>query len=57
MGDDFTAADILYAGAFNLFMNSPMMAGLKTPHLEAYVARCVRRPAFARAMAKDSPPA
>lgn len=56
VGDDFTAADILYAGAFNLFMNTPMMAGLKTPQLEAYVARCVGRPAFARAQAKDAPP-
>lgn len=57
VGDDFTAADILYAGAFNLFKDTPMMAGLKTPRQDAYVARCVSRPAFARAMAKDSPPA
>lgn len=56
-GEGFTAADILYAGAFNLFMSSPMLAGLKTPQLEAYVARCVGRPAFARAQAKDAPPA
>lgn len=56
-GDAFTAADILYGGCFALFMNSPLMQGLKTQALEDYVARCVSRPAHARAAAKDQPPA
>jgi glutathione S-transferase len=53
-GGRFTAADVLYAGAFALFMNSPLLGDRKTPQLEAYVARCVARPARARAMAKDA---
>jgi glutathione S-transferase len=52
-GDTFTVADILYAGAFALFMNSPLLAAKKTAQLEQYVARCVSRPAHARALAKD----
>jgi glutathione S-transferase len=53
-GGRFTAADVLYAGAFALFMNSPLLGDRKTPQLEAYVARCMARPARARAMAKDA---
>lgn len=53
-GQRFTAADVLYAGAFALFMNSPLLGDRKTPQLEAYVARCVARPARSRAMAKDA---
>lgn len=56
-GDRFTAADVMYAGAFGMFMNSPLLGQAKTPALEAYVARCVARPARARAMAKDAAPA
>jgi len=52
-GEAFTVADILYAGAFALFMNSPLLSAKKTPQLEQYVARCVSRPAHARAQAKD----
>ncbi len=55
-GKEFSAADILYAGAFALFMNSPLMGEHKTRRLEDYVARCTSRPAFARANAKDEPP-
>jgi glutathione S-transferase len=55
-GDVFTAADILYAGAFALFMNSPLMGDHKTKALEDYVSRCTARPAFAISGAKDSPP-
>jgi glutathione S-transferase len=55
-GEAFTAADILYAGAFALFMNSPLLGEKKTPQLEQYVARCVSRPACARAQAKDAAP-
>jgi hypothetical protein len=43
----FTAADILYAGAFELFMNSPLLEGKRTQQLQDYVARCVSRPARA----------
>lgn len=53
-GDRFTAADVLYAGAFALFMNSPLLGGHKTSQLEDYVARCTGRPARARALAKDA---
>ena len=56
-GKDFTAADVLYAGAFALFLNSPLLADKKTRALEDYVARCTARPARARALAKDEKPA
>lgn len=55
VGNEFSAADVLYAGAFALFMNSPLLQGKKTQQLEAYVARCVARPARARAGEKDQP--
>jgi glutathione S-transferase len=51
--DRFTVADILYAGAFALFMSSPLLAGKKTEQLEQYVLRCTSRPAYARIQAKD----
>lgn len=54
-GDSFTAADVLYAGAFALFMNSPLLEGKKTQQLQDYVARCVSRPARAKAGEKDQP--
>ena len=54
-GEEFTAADVLFAGAFALFMNSPLLEGKKTQQLQDYVARCVSRPARARAQSKDSP--
>ena len=53
-GGQFTAADVLYGSAFGLFMNSPLLGDRKTPQLEAYVARCMGRPARERAMAKDA---
>ncbi len=52
-GETFTVADVLYAGAFAMFMNSPLLSAKKTSQLEQYVARCVSRPAHARAQAKD----
>ena len=55
-GKEFTAADVLYAGAFALFLNSPLLADKKTRALEEYVARCTARPARARALAKDAKP-
>jgi len=54
-GDGFTAADVLFAGAFALFMNSPLLEGKRTQQLQDYVTRCVSRPARARAQSKDSP--
>lgn len=55
VGEKFTAADVLYASAFALFMNSPLLEGKKSQQLQDYVARCVSRPARARASAKDQP--
>ena len=52
-GNKFTVADVLYAGAFALFMNSPLLGGRKTTQLEQYVTRCVSRQAYARAQSKD----
>ena len=52
-GGKFTGADILYATTFGMFAQNPMMP--KTPSVEAYVKRCLDRPAYARAMAKDAP--
>ena len=53
-GKSFTVADILYAGAFALFINSPLLGAKKTAQLaEQYVERCVSRPAYVRAQAKD----
>ena len=56
-GETFTVADVLYAGAFALFMKSPLLSEKKTEQLEQYVARCVSRPAYVRAQAKDEPAA
>ena len=52
-GKSFTVADVLYAGAFALFMNSPLLTTKKTAQLEQYVARCVSRPAYLRSQARD----
>ncbi len=51
-GDKFSAADILYATTFVLFGKSPMMP--KTANVDAYVQRCIARPAFAKAQAKEN---
>jgi glutathione S-transferase len=56
VGEKFTAADVLYASAFAIFMDSPLLEGKKTRQLQDYVARCVSRPARARAGGKDQPP-
>lgn len=52
LGGKFSAADVLYATTFAMFGSSPMMP--KSPVIEAYVKRCLERPAYARAMAKDN---
>ncbi|MBN9553204.1 MAG: glutathione S-transferase family protein [Alphaproteobacteria bacterium] len=51
-GKAFTGADILYATTFGMFAQNPMMPKLAS--VEAYVKRCLDRPAYARAMAKDA---
>ena len=55
VGEKFSAADVLYASAFALFMNSPLLEGKRTQQLQDYVARCVSRPARTRATGKDQP--
>jgi len=52
-GDSFTSADVLYAGAFAVFMNSPLLKNKRTTQLERYVERCVTRSAAVAARAKD----
>lgn len=52
-GDSFTSADVLYAGAFALFMNSPLLKNKRTSQLERYVERCTSRKACVAARAKD----
>ena len=51
LGEKFSAADVLYATSFALFAGSPIIP--KTPVLDGYVKRCLERPAYARAQAKD----
>jgi len=51
-GEKFTGADILYATTFGMFAQNPMMPKLAS--VDAYVKRCLERPAYARAMSKDS---
>jgi glutathione S-transferase len=51
-GDSFTGADVLYATSFALFAGSPLIP--KSDALEAYVKRCLDRPAYARAQARDN---
>jgi glutathione S-transferase len=52
LGEKFSGADVLYATTFGMFGASPMMP--KSPVVDAYVKRCLERPAYARAMAKDA---
>jgi glutathione S-transferase len=52
LGNDFCAADALYAGSFNLFMGSPLLP--ETPLLRGYVDRCLARPAYKRSQARDN---
>jgi glutathione S-transferase len=52
LGEKFSAADILIATTFKMFMGSPLLA--PTPLLEAYVKRITDRPAYARAQAKEN---
>jgi glutathione S-transferase len=52
LGEKFSAADVLYATTFSMFGASPMLP--KSPVIDEYVKRCLDRPAYARAQAKDN---
>jgi glutathione S-transferase len=52
LGEQFSAADVLYGTTFAMFAQSPMLP--KSPVIDDYVKRIVARPAFARAQARDS---
>jgi glutathione S-transferase len=52
LGEAFSAADILAATTFALFIGSPMLE--RTELLENYVQRVTGRPAFARAQAREN---
>lgn len=52
LGEGFSAADVLYATSFALFAGSPLLP--KSPVIDEYVERVTARPAFARALAKQS---
>lgn len=52
LGENFSAADVLYGTTFAMFGSSPILP--KSPAIEAYVKRVISRPSFARAMARDA---
>jgi len=49
LGEEFSAADVLYGTTFAMFGQSPMMP--RSPVIDDYVKRVVARPAYARAQA------
>jgi len=51
LGERFSAADVLYGTTFAMFANNPAVP--QSPLIEAYAARVVSRPAFARAASLD----
>jgi glutathione S-transferase len=51
LGEKFSGADVLYSTTFALFANSPVAQ--KSPVIEGYVQRCLDRPAYARAQARE----
>jgi glutathione S-transferase len=52
LGENFSAADVLYGTSFALFAGSPLLP--KSPVIEEYVKRLLARPAYARAMAREA---
>ena len=54
-GEAFTAADLLLCGGVNFAVNFAK-AIPETPAIKGYLERCLSRPAFARAVAKDRAP-
>lgn len=51
LGDEFSAADVLYGSSFILFMGSPLLPA--TPLLTEYCERMKTRPAWKRALDAD----
>lgn len=52
LGEKFSAADVLYGTMLGMFGASPLLP--KSSVVDAYVKRCLERPAYARALAKDN---
>jgi glutathione S-transferase len=51
LGEKFSAADVLYATTFAMFGGSPMLP--KSEVLDAYVKRCIERPAYKRMQERE----
>jgi glutathione S-transferase len=51
LGEQFTTADVLFGSTFALFKGSPLVP--PNDVIAAYIDRVVKRPAYARAAAKD----
>jgi glutathione S-transferase len=51
LGEQFSAADVLFGTAFAQFAQSPLLP--KSPLIEQYVQRVVARPGYARAAARE----
>ena len=52
LGEQFSAVDVLYGSTFALFAQSSLIP--QSPLLEPYVQSILKRPAFARALARDA---
>jgi glutathione S-transferase len=52
LGEQFSAVDVLYGSTFALFAQSSLIP--HSPQLESYVQSILKRPAFARALARDT---
>lgn len=52
LGETFSAADILFGGAFHMFGQSPILP--KSQVIADYANRCIQRPARAAAQAKEN---
>jgi glutathione S-transferase len=52
LGEQFSAVDVLYGSTFALFAQSSLIP--HSPLLESYVQSILKRPAFARALARDT---
>jgi glutathione S-transferase len=52
LGEHFSAVDVLYGSTFALFAQSNLIP--HSPLLEPYVQSILKRPAFARALARDA---
>jgi glutathione S-transferase len=51
LGEKFSAADVLYATTFSMFGGSPMLPTSEV--LDAYVKRCIERPAYRRMQERE----